>query len=540
MKAQSWFLATGLSLLLILQLTFGLLLATPNGVRLASPAEGQVGLHVELAGDAWFAGGTEDLASIHLVARGPKGENVSLPMERIEVMDGLKVLYPLARWRGAIDLPSPGSWNLTAVATSTANGGTAQFRSSTTRTVIAIDGSLGTFERFGPQHLWPVLLVVVLSVTAFVTVRRRGALSPKLAWTLSLLLWGNELFYQSVCFAQGGWSLYGSLMLQVGGLTTLLIPFALLLREGRVRRQVVELVWFWGIGGATVALLTTDLGAASFPSVHYFCFFLSHGLILISACALAGQRPQAITVGSLVRVLIVSNLVLLPLVAINFGLTMLPPHDPGNYFVLTYPPPEGSPVDLLARVFGPSPGYVLGLELLAIAVFVVLWLPFALSRRLPHREHPLTSGRGYVAVQFVLLGAAAVLPFVAGSPWGPRFTGWELQVGVLLGVASLVLTWDAVTVLGSNLSALPRPLETSALVRRGPYRLLRHPIYTSLLGALTGWTLVWKDVGLVALALTLLVLFLFKSRLEERWLLQRYPEYEAYRAETGGLFPRVF
>jgi protein-S-isoprenylcysteine O-methyltransferase Ste14 len=107
-------------------------------------------------------------------------------------------------------------------------------------------------------------------------------------------------------------------------------------------------------------------------------------------------------------------------------------------------------------------------------------------------------------------------------------------------VASLVLTWDAVTVLGSNLSALPRPLETSALVRRGPYRLLRHPIYTSLLGALTGWTLVWKDVALVALALTLLVLFIFKSRLEERWLLQRYPEYEAYRAETGGLFPRVF
>jgi protein-S-isoprenylcysteine O-methyltransferase Ste14 len=37
-----------------------------------------------------------------------------------------------------------------------------------------------------------------------------------------------------------------------------------------------------------------------------------------------------------------------------------------------------------------------------------------------------------------------------------------------------------------------------------------------------------------------LVLFIFKSRLEERWLLQRYPEYEAYRAETGGLFPRVF
>ena len=542
MNARGWFLATGLVLLLLLQLTFGLLLATPDGVRVATPAGGQqVGLHVDLAGDAWFAPTPEDMASLQVVARGPTGESVSVPVERIEVMDGLKVLYPLSRWRGAVDLPSAGSWNLTVVATSAANGGDSRLRSAPTRTVFATnEGAKGTFKSFGPDHLWPVLLVVVLSVAAFVTVRRRGSLSPKLAWTLSFLLWGSELFYQSVWFAQGGWSLYGSLMLQMSGLTLILLPFALLLREGRVRRQVVELVWFWGIGGATVALLTPELGASGFPSIRYFCFFLSHGLILVSAAALAGERPQAVTFGSLVRVLLVSNLVLIPIAAINFGLTLVPPHDPGNYFALTYPPPEGSPVDLLARVFGPSPGYLLGLELLAIVVFVVLWLPFALSRRLRRREPLLTPGKSYVVVQFVLLGVAAVLPFVAGSPWGPRFTGWELQVGILLGVASLVLAWDAITVLGSNLSPLPQPLDTSALVRRGPYRHLRHPIYTSLLGVLTGWTLLWKDVGLVALTLALLVLFVFKSRLEERWLLQRYPDYEAYRAETGGLFPKVF
>ena len=88
MNARGWFLATGLVLLLLLQLTFGLLLATPDGVRVATPAGGQqVGLHVDLAGDAWFAPTPEDMASLQVVARGPTGESVSVPVERIEVME---------------------------------------------------------------------------------------------------------------------------------------------------------------------------------------------------------------------------------------------------------------------------------------------------------------------------------------------------------------------------------------------------------------------------------------------------------------------
>ena len=61
-------------------------------------------------------------------------------------------------------------------------------------------------------------------------------------------------------------------------------------------------------------------------------------------------------------------------------LRLIPPYDAGNYFVLAYPPPTGSVVDLFADIFGPSPRYVAGLELMGVAVFGLLYLPWPLSR----------------------------------------------------------------------------------------------------------------------------------------------------------------
>lgn len=47
-----------------------------------------------------------------------------------------------------------------------------------------------------------------------------------------------------------------------------------------------------------------------------------------------------------------------------------------------YPPPSGSVVDLFARLFGPAPRYVVGLELMGLAVFLLLRAPFALAARI--------------------------------------------------------------------------------------------------------------------------------------------------------------
>ena len=79
----------------------------------------------------------------------------------------------------------------------------------------------------------------------------------------------------------------------------------------------------------------------------------------------------------------------------------------------------------------------------------------------------------------------------------------------------------------------------SAIIRRGPYRFLRHPMYTAVLlfiwaavlSHLSPWTLLLG--GLVTLVVSLRVIA------EERLLRTRYPDYDAYARSTKAVIPFV-
>ena len=77
-------------------------------------------------------------------------------------------------------------------------------------------------------------------------------------------------------------------------------------------------------------------------------------------------------------------------------------------------------------------------------------------------------------------------------------------------------------------------------MRHGPYRRIRHPIYSGILLAILGTALAAGQVhGLIALALALVALWL-KSRVEERWMQQEFgAQYAAYRASSWALIPFV-
>ena len=94
--------------------------------------------------------------------------------------------------------------------------------------------------------------------------------------------------------------------------------------------------------------------------------------------------------------------------------------------------------------------------------------------------------------------------------------------------------------LGRNWSSHVVVKEGHALIRTGPYRLIRHPIYTGLLLAIAGTALAigeWRGVfGFVFALLGILV----RVRAEETRMSATFPEYERYRRETYALLPGVF
>jgi protein-S-isoprenylcysteine O-methyltransferase Ste14 len=120
----------------------------------------------------------------------------------------------------------------------------------------------------------------------------------------------------------------------------------------------------------------------------------------------------------------------------------------------------------------------------------------------------------------------------------PRTQGvlWSGVALTALGVA--ISIWARLT-LGSNWSGVVTVKEDHELIRKGPYRWVRHPIYTGMLMSFVGTVLVAGRVrGWVGLAVVL-VTFYFKARREERFLRQEFGAgFEEHARSTGMFLPK--
>jgi hypothetical integral membrane protein (TIGR02206 family) len=382
--SRSWrnLLIIGLVAILGAQLAYTLILSTPDGVRIAWPEPGaRQPRSFTASGEAWAKGGPSALTRIDIIAAplGPQAVGLLVfPAERQVVNDRGEVLFPLPLWRAQVVLPAGGRWSLSAAAF-TEDGRVIR---SGDREIDASSGKAGVpFASWSLPHLCAIAAILILAICAFFWIRKTGGLSRIAPW-LAAVLWINEIVYQAYWFSVGGWSVSSALMLQMCGLSILLIPVCLFMREGKTRIFLADILYFWGLGGAFQALIAPDIGASGFPSFRFFAFFISHGFIIISVAAMAASGMMRIGFRSLVRAMVFTNILLVPMYGIDQALKLIPPYVPGNYFVLGYPPPTGSVVDIFARIFGPSPRYVIGLELMGLAVFIVLWLPWAIARKI--------------------------------------------------------------------------------------------------------------------------------------------------------------
>jgi len=113
--------------------------------------------------------------------------------------------------------------------------------------------------------------------------------------------------------------------------------------------------------------------------------------------------------------------------------------------------------------------------------------------------------------------------------------------GLALGMAGAVLCIYSRLILGRNWSASVQLKHDHELIQSGPYRFVRHPIYSGFLLLFLGSAVMigeWR--GLLSIAIVF-ISFWRKLRLEEAWLGQHFgPAYQQYRQRTKALIPAIF
>lgn len=178
---------------------------------------------------------------------------------------------------------------------------------------------------------------------------------------------------------------------------------------------------------------------------------------------------------------------------------------------------------------------------LCFLVFAVFWIATAFStKRTVQRK-----GWWRVSLALILLGWFAVrvgflrAPWMSGYAWN-RTLGIELLGDALALAGLLVMLWARV-VLGRNWSADVVLKEGHELVTSGPYRFVRHPIYSGLLLLALGWA-VWRGqyAGFWGLLVVLILLWV-KARFEEQLMIEHFGDaYLGYKSRVKALVPFVF
>ena len=166
-----------------------------------------------------------------------------------------------------------------------------------------------------------------------------------------------------------------------------------------------------------------------------------------------------------------------------------------------------------------------------VICFYAFIIVFYFQRRSAISTHPSLLTKGFaIAATFIPFA----FPLLRRTPLNNPA---RLLIANLFFLAGMALSVYAIKALGKSISIVP---QARSLVRNGPYRVVRHPLYLSELIGAFGIALSDATLPIVALFILLAGLQLYRAVEEEKLLRQVFPEYEEYCSNTTRLIPGLF
>ena len=161
------------------------------------------------------------------------------------------------------------------------------------------------------------------------------------------------------------------------------------------------------------------------------------------------------------------------------------------------------------------------------------WMFVALLAILPlFRLRPIAKSQEILPRVAALIAACipSMFMLLARAPPSVAFNVPALSIGLFANIAAVI----ALGFLGRSLSVMP---EARRLVRNGPYRVVRHPLYLcEMLGTLAVF-LQYRSWPAFALLLIAVALQVKRARWEEEVLARAFSDFAAYRSQTAFLIP---
>jgi protein-S-isoprenylcysteine O-methyltransferase Ste14 len=173
----------------------------------------------------------------------------------------------------------------------------------------------------------------------------------------------------------------------------------------------------------------------------------------------------------------------------------------------------------------------------------IVWVVGALRTKRTVKSQSSASQILYTII--LVIGVYLIFAKQIGLPWLDRqlisVTIPIVLAGLLIVLVGVVFSIWARLMLGSNWSNRVTLKEDHTLVRNGPYRIVRHPIYSGILFGMLGSALQRGEMRSIVGVVICVLSFWLKTRAEEEFMVQRFgDEYLQYSQEAKSLVPFIF
>lgn len=183
---------------------------------------------------------------------------------------------------------------------------------------------------------------------------------------------------------------------------------------------------------------------------------------------------------------------------------------------------------------------IIGFSVMGLFVAIIIDFGFFQDKKNVSKEKKSIVETGTMTLFFILF--IIVLKFTKNIT--PNVDIEVKKIVALIG-AMLVLIGAIVNIigrfnLGENWANHIKIYENHKLVNRGVYKIVRHPLYSSIMLMFIGSSLAYINIYCFLLEIIIFIPFMYyRAKQEEELLIDRFPEYKEYRKNTGMFFPKI-
>ncbi|UOQ84034.1 YwaF family protein [Gracilibacillus salinarum] len=224
--------------------------------------------------------------------------------------------------------------------------------------IFSFDQAGYPFHMFSFSHLLLIAIAAGLLICLFIFKERiRETYKRPFKYTLIVLLILGELSFHLWYLVHDRWDIQLNLPLQLCSISLYLCTIMLLTKN----YKVFEVSFFVSMTGAFIAIITPEL-FFGFPHMRFFQFFIVHITIVIACFYMVWIEEFKPAFGSVIRAYAVLNIIAGFVFIVNQLIG-------SNYMFLAEKPSNASILDFL----GPYPWYILSLEVVALALFMLIY-----------------------------------------------------------------------------------------------------------------------------------------------------------------------